>query len=70
MNDAQLAAFRQIADIMLGPEPRDWNWSPNLNAYRPGMPMWQEHGITQARAVRMQLKYGGSVWKSEKGDFK
>ena len=61
MNDAQLAAFRQIADIMLGPEPRDWNWRG---------PMWGEYGITEQRAATMQLKYGGSVWKSEKEEAK
>ena len=56
MNDAQLAAFRQIANIMLGPEPRKWNWRG---------PMWSEYGITERRAATMQIKYGGSVWKDK-----
>ena len=56
MNDAQLSAFRQIADIMLGPEPMDWNWSG---------PLWGEYGITERRAATMQAKYGGKVWKTE-----
>lgn len=63
MNDAQLDSFRQIADAML-PTDRSWNWSPDLNAYRPGFPMWQEIGITHERAMRMQTKYGGRVWQN------
>jgi len=56
MNDAQLTAFRQIANIMLGPEARDWNWSG---------PMWGEYGITEQRAATMHAKYGGKIWKNE-----
>lgn len=54
MNDAQLAAFREIADTMLGPEPRNWNWSG---------PTWGEFGITERRAATMKAKYGGIVWQ-------
>jgi len=56
MNDAQLAAFRQIANIMLVPEARVWNWSG---------PMWGEYGITEQRAATMHAKYGGKIWKNE-----
>ena len=52
----ELAAFRQIANIMLGPEARDWNWSG---------PMWGEYGITEQRAATMHAKYGGKIWKNE-----
>ena len=53
----------EIADAMR-PTDRSWNWSPDLNAYRPGCPMWQEVGITHERAMRMQTKYGGHVWQN------
>lgn len=64
MNDAQLHAIRFIADAMLGSD-RSWNWSPDTNAYRPGFPMWRECGITHERAVRMQTKYGGRIWRND-----
>lgn len=54
MNDAQLAAFREIADTMLGPELRNWNWRG---------PTWGEFGITERRAATMKAKYGGTVWQ-------
>lgn len=53
MNDAQLEAFRQIAEAMLQEAP-DWQWiGPHES---PRM-----FGITQARAENYALRFGGEA---------
>lgn len=54
MNDATLEGFRKIADAMMGPEPRDWQWI--------GQWMSQRHfGITEKRAKEFAARYGGEA---------
>lgn len=51
MNDAQLQAFRDLAE-QLHPEPHDWQWI--------GQYMSQRHfGITRRRAEAYAARHGG-----------
>ena len=51
MNDAQLEAFRQIAQAMNN-EPTDWQYNgPYLSQ--------QHYGITRTRAESLVARYGG-----------
>jgi hypothetical protein len=58
MNDAQLEAFRQIAEAM-HPEPHDWQWIGPHESQRM-------FGITQARAENYAAKHGGEAKPLEK----
>lgn len=54
MNDATLQAFRDIADQMAGPEPRDWQWiGPHASQCM--------FGITQERAEGYAERHGGTA---------
>lgn len=59
MNDATLQGFRDLADAMAGPEPRDWEWV--------GAHMSQRmFGITERRAKDYAETYGGVARKMER----
>jgi len=52
MNDAQLEAFRLIAQAMTMLEPTDWQWN--------GQYLSQQHyGITRTRAEYLVSRHGG-----------
>lgn len=54
MTDATLQGFRQIADALAGPEPRDWQWiGPHLSQ--------RMFGITEARAKGYAQRHGGEA---------
>ena len=56
MNDATLQGFRDLANVMAGPEPRDWEWI--------GVHMSQRmFGITERRATEYASIYGGTARK-------
>jgi hypothetical protein len=53
MNDAQLSAFRQIADAMQT-EPTNWQWiGPHMSQ--------RMFGITQVRAEAFAARHGGEA---------
>lgn len=52
MNDATLHAFRQMAETLQGPEPRDWQWVGQWESQR-----W--FGITESRARGLAARFGG-----------
>lgn len=52
MNDAVLQQFRDIAEVMAGPEPRTWQWIGRWESQRM-------FGLTQARAEEYARLYGG-----------
>ena len=54
MNHAQFQAFRNIADAMAGPEPRDWQWIGKWDSHRM-------FGITEKRAKDYAERYGGTA---------
>lgn len=54
MNDATLRAFREIAEMMAGPEPRDWQWIGRHMSQRM-------FGITEARAKEYAERFGGEA---------
>ena len=56
MNDATLESFRAIADQMMGPEPRDWNFEGPYISTR-------YYGITRAKAEELAGKFGGKMWR-------
>lgn len=56
MNDATLEHFRNIADIMRGNEPADWQWNGKWDSQ-------QMYGITEKRAKEYAAKYGGVARK-------
>ena len=58
MNDAQLNAFRQIADAMQE-KPADWQWIGPYMSQRM-------FGITQERAEAYALRHGGKAERMEK----
>ena len=51
MNDAQLEAFRLIAQTM-NSEPTDWQWNGQYMSQ-------QHHGITRTRAESLVARHGG-----------
>lgn len=52
MNNATIAAFRNLADAMAGPEPRDWQWiGPHMSQ--------RMFGITEQRARDYAARHGG-----------
>lgn len=54
MNDATLTGFRMIADVMAGPEPRDWQWiGPHMSQ--------RMFGITERRAKEYAKRHGGEA---------
>ena len=56
MNNATLEAFRQIADAMQGPMPRDWEWiGPHMSQ--------RMFGITEQRAREFAARHGGNARK-------
>lgn len=58
MNDLALVAFRQLADAMFGPEPRDWQWTgPHMSQ--------RMFGLTQVRAEACAARHGGTARKME-----
>ena len=61
MNDATLQAFRQIADRMAGPEPRDWEWIGQHLSQRM-------FGITQQRAEDFARRHGGLAKQQARRD--
>jgi hypothetical protein len=52
MNDAQLEAFRLLAQAMTMMEPTDWQWNGQYMSQ-------QRYGITQARAEYLVARHGG-----------
>lgn len=54
MNEATLNAFRQIADQMAGPAPRDWQWVGQYMSQRM-------FGITEQRAKDYAARHGGKA---------
>lgn len=58
MNTDTLIAFRQIADQMLGNEPRDWQWIGTHMSQRM-------FGITEQRARDYAERHGGIASKME-----
>ena len=58
MNDAVLQSFRDIADAMAGPEPRDWQWIGKWESQR----MFR---ITEKRAKDYAAKFGGAARRME-----
>lgn len=58
MNDATLTHFRQLADAMQGPEPRDWQWLGRWESQRM-------FGITEKRAKAYAERHGGKAEKME-----
>lgn len=54
MNNNTLKAFRDIADTMSGPEPKDWEWIGKWMSQRM-------FGITERRAREMAAKHGGNA---------
>lgn len=54
MNEATLQGFRDLADAMAGPEPRDWQWiGPHMSQ--------RMFGITRARAEAFAERHGGTA---------
>jgi len=54
MNDLTLQGFRDLAEAMSGPAPKDWQWH--------GKHMSQHmFRITEARARRYASQYGGTA---------
>lgn len=58
MNDAQLQAFRDIADAMRGAEPADWQWIGRHMSQRM-------FGITERRAKEYAERHGGKAERME-----
>ena len=58
MNEAQLQAFRDIADAMAGPTPRDWQWIGKYMSQRM-------FGITEARAKDYAARFGGEAQRMQ-----
>lgn len=54
MQDAALHAFREIADKLAGPEPRDWEWIGRWDSQRM-------FGITEKRAKAYASRHGGDA---------
>ena len=50
--DAMLHSFRDLADAMAGPTPRDWEWCGSHMSQRM-------FGITRARAEEYAKRHGG-----------
>lgn len=49
-----LQAFRDIADVMAGPDPRDWQWiGPHMSQ--------RMFGITESRAKAYAERHGGTA---------
>jgi hypothetical protein len=52
MQDAVLRHFRDLADTLAGPEPRDWQWiGPHMSQ--------RMFGITEQRARDYAARHGG-----------
>ena len=58
MTDASLIAFRQIADTLAGPAPRDWEWIGQHLSQRM-------FGITEQRARDYAARHGGVARQME-----
>lgn len=56
MTDATLTHFRNLADAMSGPAPKDWEWIGEHMSQRM-------FGITEARATEYARLYGGIARK-------
>ena len=60
MQDAVLAHFRDLADTLAGPEPRDWQWiGPHLSQ--------RMFGISERRARAYAERHGGTARKMDPG---
>jgi hypothetical protein len=57
MNEAQLEAFRKIADAMQS-EPQDWQWIGRHMSQRM-------FGITETRAKQYAQRFGGAAKRME-----
>ena len=58
MEHNELESFREIADQMAGPEPRDWEWV--------GCNMSQRmFGITEKRAKEYAERHGGTAMRQD-----
>ena len=54
MTDTQLQAFRDLAQMMAGPEPQDWEWiGPHMSQ--------RMFGITESRARAYAERHGGTA---------
>jgi hypothetical protein len=54
MTDAQLTAFRTIAETLAGPEPQDWQWiGPHMSQ--------RMFGISERRARAYAERHGGEA---------
>ena len=61
MTETQLRHFRFLADVMAGPEPRDWQWvGPHMSQ--------RMFGITERRAREYAERHGGVARKMEDSD--
>jgi hypothetical protein len=59
MNDATLNGFRQIAEIMMGSEPTDWQWEGKYMSQRM-------YGISERRAKAYAERHGGEARQMKK----
>ncbi len=52
MNDATLTTFRELADVLAGPAPRNWEWiGPHMSQ--------RMFGISEERAKEYAARHGG-----------
>lgn len=58
MTDPTLIAFRQIADTLAGPAPRDWQWTGRYVSQRM-------FGISEAQARALTARHGGEARRME-----
>lgn len=62
MTDAQLEGFREIARLMAGDEPQDWQWiGPHMSQ--------RMFGITEKRAREYAERHGGEATKMVEDRF-
>ncbi|MFI5402782.1 MAG: hypothetical protein ACHQ1G_07595 [Planctomycetota bacterium] len=58
MNDATLSSFRDLADAMGGPTPKNWQWIGEHASQRM-------FGITERRAREYAERFGGTARRME-----
>lgn len=59
MTTTQLEGFREIARLMAGNEPQDWQWIGKYMSQRM-------FGITEKRAKEYAARHGGEAKKMDK----
>lgn len=58
MTDATLQHFRDLAEVLSGPDPKNWQWIGKYTSQRM-------FGITEQRAKEYARLYGGTASQME-----